>query len=181
MSCGTAAPANATALTSWQTTPASIKGEYQYIFDAKDIGNCALTTKTADEFRAVVAQRANVKVNCVQLHGASIELRWSALIEAPLIALVPTYVDAGCSGVYWAAREVNYFPDTVSGTSFFDKLGYWLNPFDSRLSNDLETYIDKERGEAAENLGSTIAKLVLPVAIPLVLLGFGYLYVTRRR
>lgn len=180
MSCG-AAPANAERLSKWQGVPASTKGEYQYIFDAKDIGNCALTSKVESEFRAVVAQRANVKVNCVQLRGASMELRWSALIEAPLIGLVPTYVDAGCSGVYWQVREVNYFATSVSSTSFWDKVGYWLNPFDPRLGQDVEAYIDKERDEAGDKLAGDLAKLILPIVIPVALLGFGYLYVTRRR
>ena len=177
-----ALPANAVKLDKWQAVPASTVGTYRYLFRAYDVGNCTLGGSVLAEFKRVVEQRANVEIVCASIASDGILLDWRAGLEVPLIQLVPTFVDAGCNTVYWQVESVYYLPTTNgSTTDVWDKIGYWLNPFDPRLSQDLNDYLDEQRAEAADDLARTIAKLVLPILIPVTLLGLGYVYVTRRK
>lgn len=176
-------PANQQALTTWNAIPAATSGEYVYIFAPENgLGDCVLNKSVVDEFRRVVAQRADVRINCVEQSGTDkIILHWSALRVAALIALMPEFVAAGCDGLFWQAKLVYYVPNSVSHEGIVDKLGYWLNPFDPRLANDLQAWLQRQQDTGAQKLGKSLAAIILPVAIPIGLLFLGYAYLRGRK
>lgn len=175
----------------WRSIMADPRGLYLYVFVTANLGACPLNQALVDEFRNVVKQRANVIVRCVALDNGTVQLLWSADALLKLGQLVPEFVVAGCDDVTWSVAQVFYYapgvpsappagaPAAGSG-GVGDKLSYWLNPFDTRMYNDLQEWVRDAQQKGAAGTGRAIAALVLPVLVPLALLGIGYAYVSRK-